>query len=619
MMLAPRPNACGTAPRSPLAPQTFPGCDRDRCFSRRWMASLIVMLILSIAPSIGMAQSESSEGNESHLDDRQSSVAKRYQRLEELLLRLADMEAVENPERASLLRRAAKMSRDKFVLQRLQTASDAIEGGQYKDAIDSQTLASTELRSILKLLQSEDRSQRIRNEKERYKKLISDLKRNLNNQRSTRARTENGSDLDDIRKQQESITQKSAELRDRLESENDPIQSNPEKSDPEKSNPEKPESEDAPSDSADSDDADSDEPEANESQSDESNSRESESDDSEPHSSESKDSPPGESPPDAASPPPSPSPSGAPEPNKSEPQDSPSSPSESGDESSSSDSAPSPPQTPEQDVEQKLAEAIEKMRQAEKELEKSRRQEASQKQAEAEERLRAAIDRLEKILRQLREEEMKRELAKLESRVRKMAAMQQKVLESTQSLAEVPKAQRDRAVDLKAGKLAFEEKKITQEADRALLVLREEGSSVAFPEVMLQIRGDTVRVGEMLAASRIDGLAQGLQEDILATLEEMIAALAKAQRDLEKQQQQEQEGQPPPSGQQEKPLVEALAELKLIRTMETRIQNTTKRYSKRLELGDSSGEELMPLLKDLSDRQRRLYRITRDLVMKRNQ
>src|SRR5690606_27213110 len=129
-----------------------------------------------------------------------------------------------------------------------------------------------------------------------------------------------------------------------------------------------------------------------------------------------------------------------------------------------------------------------------------------EQQQQAEENLRAAIDRLEKILRQLREEEMQRELARLESRLRKMAQMQSNVLDETKRLEAIPVSQRDRQVDVKAGNLAFEEKKIIMEADRALLLLREEGSSVAFPEVVVQIRDDMQRVAERLTASRLDAV-----------------------------------------------------------------------------------------------------------------
>ena len=272
----------------------------------------------------------------------------------------------------------------------------------------------------------------------------------------------------------------------------------------------------------------------------------------------------------------------------------------------------------EQQVEEQLQKAIEKMEQAEQELEQAKRDKATEKQREAEENLRTAIDRLEQILRQLREEELQRELAKLESRLRKMAAMQTKVLDDTVELAATPKQQRNRQTDLKAGDLAFEEKKITLEADRAMLLLREEGSSVAFPEVVDQIRADTVQVSDRLSQTKIDAVTQGIQQDVLAALEEMIAALQQAQRDLEEKKQQQQQGQPQQPGQQEQPLVQALAELKLIRTMESRIKSTTERYSGLLESGESAGDDVLPLLQNLSERQNCLYRITRDLVLKRN-
>ena len=226
---------------------------------------------------------------------------------------------------------------------------------------------------------------------------------------------------------------------------------------------------------------------------------------------------------------------------------------------------------------------------------------------------------MERILRQLREEEIQRELDRLESRLRKMAAMQSQVLDDTVALAATPAVQRNRQTDLKAGELSFEQKKISLEADRAMLLLREEGSSVAFPEVISQITSDSKRVADFLAETKIDVVTQGIQRDILAALEEMIEATQQAQRDLEQQRQQEQRGNPQQGGQQEEPLVKALAELKLIRTMETRIKSTTERYGELIESSDESGEDILPLLRDLSERQNRLYRITRDLVLKRNQ
>ena len=151
---------------------------------------------------------------------KQESVTKRYEQLEELLLRLAEVEATENPERSALLRRAAKQSREKFVLEKLKLASASLKTQEFRKAVENQETATKELGNLLKLLLSEDRSKRIRDEKNRYTKLIKDLKRNLNNQRSARARTENGADLKEIQGEQRSVTERSEELQNRLNEEN---------------------------------------------------------------------------------------------------------------------------------------------------------------------------------------------------------------------------------------------------------------------------------------------------------------------------------------------------------------------------------------------------------------
>ncbi|KAA1261966.1 hypothetical protein LF1_45270 [Rubripirellula obstinata] len=527
-------------------------------------------------------------GDTDALSKQQGGVAERYQRLEELLLRLADVEAAENPERSALLRRAARQSRDKFVLERLRTASQSLKNQEFQKAVENQAGAQTELASLLKLLMSEDRSKRIRDEKERFAKLIKDLKRNLNNQRSARARTENGADLERVQKEQKDVTERSKELSERLDEDDDFEEQKDEKK------------KDESKESKESKDGSETEPSSKKSEPKDGESKSGEK--SEPSESKPSESKPSESKPSDS------------KPSDSKPQDG--KPQQG--ESQQGESQPQQPQSPEQEVQQQLEKAIENMKQAEKELDQSKREEATEQQRQAEEKLRAAIDRLERILRQLREEEMQRELAKLESRLRKMAAMQTEVLEKTKTLSATPKIQRDRTTDLKAGDLAFDEKKITLEADRAMLLLREEGSSVAFPEVVAGIRSDTAAVADRLARTQIDVVTQGIQADILVALEEMIAALQKAQRDLEKQRQQQQQGKPGQSGQGEQPLVEALAELKLLRTMQSRIKSTTDRYSGLLESGESAGDEVLPLLQNLAQRQNRLYQITRDLVTKRN-
>ena len=297
------------------------------------------LLLIAISfPTIAVADNEG-------LTQRQAGVTERYQRLEELLLRLADMEAAENPERSALLKRAARQSRDKFVLEKLRTATDSLRTEEFQKAVQNQESATEELSALLTLLMSEDRSQRIRDEKERYQKLIKDLKRNLNNQRSARARTENDADLEDVQQEQKSVTERSQELKDRLSQDNAANQAAPSESEPGESEPgESQPSESQPSESQPS------ESQPSESQPSESKPGESEPSESEPSESEPSESKPGESEPGESEP-------GESEPGESEPGESKPGESENSDSSDPPENSDQPPQpsSPEQEVEQRLA------------------------------------------------------------------------------------------------------------------------------------------------------------------------------------------------------------------------------------------------------------------------
>ncbi len=96
-------------------------------------------------------------------------------------------------------------------------------------------------------------------------------------------------------------------------------------------------------------------------------------------------------------------------------------------------------------------------------------------------KLEEAIAELEEVLRQLREEEMERVLALLEGRFRQMLVEEIKIYEATQRLDKTPEEERGRNLDIRANKLAFDQRKVGGQADRCLTLLLEEGSSVAFP------------------------------------------------------------------------------------------------------------------------------------------
>jgi hypothetical protein len=198
-----------------------------------------------------------------------------------------------------------------------------------------------------------------------------------------------------------------------------------------------------------------------------------------------------------------------------------------------------------------------------------------------------------------------------------MLEMQTAVYDGTVRLDQVPQTARAHDHEIEAAKLSRDESQIVREAEKALSLLREEGSSVAFPEAVEQMRDDMRQVAERLSAVKVDKLTQSIEQDILMSLEETIAALDKAIKDLE--QKRTPPGQQPSAGQPgEMDLVDKLAELKMIRSLQMRINIRTKIYGGMIEGEQAETPELIKSLQDLADRQERVHRATADLQQERN-
>jgi hypothetical protein len=255
------------------------------------------------------------------------------------------------------------------------------------------------------------------------------------------------------------------------------------------------------------------------------------------------------------------------------------------------------------------------MQEAQRQLDDAKRQGAAEEQRKAIEALEQAKAELEAILRQLREEERSRVLAQLESRFRKMLDMQIQVHEGTKRLDRVPEPDRDRDHEIESGRLSGKEAEIVNEAERALSVLREEGSSVAMPEAVGEMRDDMEQIVVRLAQSKVGEVTQKIEQDVIAALEELIAALKKAQKDLsDKKPQPGQPGEMP-----EPPLVDKIAELKVIRAMQMRVNNRTQRYYEIIKAEQAAQPDLISALKKLAEREERIHRVTRDIVVGRTE
>ena len=536
---------------------------------------------------------------------QQSQLADHYKRLEMLIAKMAEVDALNNPGRSALLRQALKRAKDKHIGLQLNVLVKLLTDQKLSRAVEGQSEVATDLENLLELLLSESRPQRLQSEQARVRKYIKDVERLLRQQRGITARTEIDRNSEQLGEEQTRIADRTGELADTIRTnEESHLQDS--------------------SDNAETDD------DANESNDDEnkpqekrepSNGDENQTD-KQPNAQEAEDKNERER---------SDEDDGNGDTDPSEGQNQSESQGQRGEnqgDNSQGNSAESDQQNPAQPptagnpARQRVEAAEQRMREARKQLEKAEREQAIERQQEAQAELRKAIAELEEILRQLREEEVERTLAMLEARLSKMLEMQMIVYEGTKQIDKTPADQRTRGDEIEAGKLSASERKILNEADRALTLLKEEGSSIAFPEVIGQMRDDIEQVVKRLANAKVGLITQEIEEEIIEALEEMIESLRQAQKELEQQKQQQQQMQ---QGQEsEQALVDAIAELKMIRSLQIRVNKRTDRYSRLLEdsdeqRGQAINDELINALQNLADREGRIHQITRDLVLGKNQ
>lgn len=553
----------------------------------------------------------------------QARVADRFKRLEEVIGRLAELSAPSDPRRAKLLREAIAQSREQDVNTRFESIVKLLQDERLSVASSNQTELQKELDALLGLLLKADRDKELSNRRERIKSYIKKVEGIIRLEKGIRARTEGGEELKGLGVDQQKIAADTGKLGADISStdgdktpQSDKLQKTSDKDRPKESDKEQPNSDKK------------DNPKSDENQKPDDGSK------------SGKPSKPGDSQkPNDKTPSGKPGDGGKPRPSDSKPNDSqrsdgkpskqndappsestppsgqPGSPSEGG--NSDQQAKPPQPQEPADRAAKKLREAQQQMDEARKKIEEAIRKGATDQQRQAIKNLEMAKAELERILRQLREEELERTLTQLAARFRKMLDLQTAVYEGTVKLGRVPEAQRTHDHEIEAARLSRQEAQIVNEVDKALLLLHEDGSSVAFPEAIDQMRDDMRQVTERLASVKVEKVTQGLERDIIAALEETIAAFEQSRKDLEKK--KTPTGQQPSAGQSdEMSLVEKIAELRMIRSLQMRINNRTKTYGEMIQGEQAETPDLLKALDGLADRQRRVYKATADLQQGRN-
>jgi hypothetical protein len=574
-------------------------------------------------------------GSAAELARRQGELSEKYKRFEEVLLRMAELTAPSDPKRAALLRKAVAESKHQLIGLQLDKLVELLAQDRLSVALSSQSDVNKDLAELLELLLSEERDKGLKDERARVKEQIRRVTELINKERQLQGQTSGNGDLQDLARGQGKVAEDTAKLAEDMKpqegdkaSDADADKGSQKKNDQDadgkegeskrskgegdgKSSPGKPGEDQQPAEQGKPEDQKSDQDKSDDDKS--GKKPDDKSADEKSANDEKKKGEGDQKPSDAQGKPGKPSG----QQQQGEQQQGQNQGEQSDEDQQNQDQ--SPQQKSADSARKRVQAAQEKMEEARQKLEKAQREGAAEEQEAAIRELEQAKAELEEILRQLREEELERMLAMLEARFRKMLQAQIEVYEGTKRVDRTPSAERDRDDEIEAGRLSRRESQIVLEAESALTVLREEGSAVAFPEAVEQMREDMDQIVARLAQADVGDLTQGIEEDVIAALEEMIEALQKAQQDMEKQKQQQQ--QPPAEGEQpDPPLIDQLAELKMIRSLQMRINMRTRRLARLVEgdVGQADKPELLEQLQRLAEREESVFRVTRDIVTGKN-
>ena len=570
---------------------------------RQWVGALLLFGVLVSIPPIARAQDSDT------LDKKQEALSSRYARFEKLLLQMAEYLGRTDPDRAELLMRALTRSREERISTRMDGIVEILKQEDFDEnfleILEGQELLIGDLRNILELLQSEDRRSELEEETARIKGLLKDVNKLIGDQKIARATAARAGKPSDGIKSQERVAGKTKDVLDRAKAADAKKAGGDEKSGEEKDG-QPPGDEEDPKD-ANAGDPKSGDPKAGDPKA------------GDPKAGDPKSGEPKAGDPKAGEP-------KAGDPKAGEPQDSQGQP-QSGDPQSGQPQQGQPQGDQQQQQQnaktpgrEELEKAQKAMEQAIEQLKKEQKDGSAQQQDQALQNLMAAKEKLEEKLKQLREEERELMLAKLEARFQKMLAMQIVINSSTATLGEKEQKQWIDGDFTRARELGQLENEVGIEASKTLTILKEEGTSVSFPLAVEDMREDILTVAQRLENGNAGELTQEIQRDIVEALQEMAAALQKEmEKSDDKKNQQQQQQQSPQNADGDPVLVELIAELKMLRTLQKRINRRTRQIGREIDGDQAQNEDLLKQLNRLAERQERIRQTAIDIARTRKE
>ncbi|MDR2641216.1 MAG: MSCRAMM family adhesin SdrC [Planctomycetaceae bacterium] len=570
------------------------------------------------------------------LSEKQRVLANKYIQLEQTLSRMSMATSKTDPKRAALLEKVLLLSKEKLVGSRLENIVVLLEKKRLGDSALGQNEVGKDIAELLQLLESDNKKDVNALKREQLQKLIKELTDLYNKQRINAQRTasQDKENLEPITDEQEKLRRLTDEIRKRLDEQegrtNNPNDNKENQADKQnenesgKSDKSKEDQSNKPNDNKSDDSKESLSGKPNDNKSDDSK----ESQSGKPNDSKSSDSKEGQSskPNDSKS-------GDSKEGQSGKPNDSKSSDSkegQSGGEQNSNDlnedegndeKDSNEDSDAENSPQRDLKKASKHQQQAKKNLKENNKNQAHSDMDAAAADIIKAKEKLIRMLRQLREEELMQTLEKLNTRFKRMLQMEQSIRSQTEVLGnEVKLIGADsgemRQVKIRADKLGEDQGNVMNDADAALMLLREDGTAQAMLESLLQVRFDVEEAKSRLEKMEIDTVTLEIEDAVITALKEMIEAVEEAIKESkDRLDKMKDEPQPNPQGEQKEPLIQLLAELKMIKSMQSRVNERTERYEKLTtkKLRDEPKADLEPIRKSVEELTRQQNRISKIL------
>jgi len=253
--------------------------------------------------------------------------------------------------------------------------------------------------------------------------------------------------------------------------------------------------------------------------------------------------------------------------------------------------------------------AEQEMKDAAESLKQKKSEEALPQQDRAIEELEQAELDLEEALSQLRQEDRAETLRHLEARFRVLLSRQKAINTKTLVLDHIGRDAFKRPEKLQIAELSAKQGALSEQAASCAHILDEDGTTIVFPYVVEQITKDMQTVSQRLKLLRTGMLTQTIEQEIVDALEQLLDSVKKMQE--ENEQQGDQSGQK--KGKKDDSLLPLSGELKLLKSMQLRVNTRTTAIDKAREAGDESQDSLLLQLKSTSDRQLETEGIAREM------